>query len=81
MHFNIVHPPTSWSSQWSLSFWIFHFFGLRNNIYLQNKVISLASNPQPGGPGPCVYVPQWQSGRHRIPSSWPSTTRRATVEV
>jgi hypothetical protein len=20
IHFNIVHPPTSWSSQWSLSF-------------------------------------------------------------
>jgi hypothetical protein len=24
IHFNIVHPPTSWSSQWSLSFWISH---------------------------------------------------------
>jgi hypothetical protein len=24
IHFNIVHPLTSWSSQWSLSFWIFH---------------------------------------------------------
>jgi hypothetical protein len=23
IHFNIVHPPTSWSSQWTLSFWIF----------------------------------------------------------
>jgi hypothetical protein len=22
IHFNIVHPPMSWSSQWSLSFWI-----------------------------------------------------------
>jgi hypothetical protein len=22
MYFNIVHPPTSWSSQWSLSFWL-----------------------------------------------------------
>jgi hypothetical protein len=21
IHFNIVQPPTSWSSQWSLSFW------------------------------------------------------------
>jgi hypothetical protein len=21
IHFNIAHPPTSWSSQWSLSFW------------------------------------------------------------
>jgi hypothetical protein len=24
IHFNIVHVPTSWSSQWSLSFWLFH---------------------------------------------------------
>jgi hypothetical protein len=24
IHFNIVHSPTSWSSQWSLSFWISH---------------------------------------------------------
>jgi hypothetical protein len=24
IHFNIVHPPTSWSSQWSLSFWLSH---------------------------------------------------------
>jgi hypothetical protein len=29
---------------------------------LQNKVISLVSNLQPGGPGPCSYVPQWQGG-------------------
>jgi predicted glycosyl hydrolase (DUF1957 family) len=24
LHFNIVHPPTSWSSQWSLTFWLSH---------------------------------------------------------
>jgi hypothetical protein len=24
IHFNIVHPPTPWSSQWSLSFWLSH---------------------------------------------------------
>jgi hypothetical protein len=28
----------------------FHFFRFRNSNFLQNKVISLASNPQPGGP-------------------------------
>jgi hypothetical protein len=22
--FSIAHPPTSWSSQWSLSFWLSH---------------------------------------------------------
>jgi hypothetical protein len=29
-------------------------------IYLQSKVISLVSNIQPGGPGLCIYVTQWQ---------------------
>jgi hypothetical protein len=24
IHFNIVHPPMSWSSQWSLTFWLSH---------------------------------------------------------
>jgi hypothetical protein len=31
-------------------------------IFLQSKVFSLASKPQPGGPGPCIYVRQWQGG-------------------
>jgi hypothetical protein len=26
IHFNIVHPPTSWSSLWSLSFYISHLY-------------------------------------------------------
>jgi hypothetical protein len=29
-------------------------------IFLQSKVVSLASNPQPGGPGLCIYVSRWQ---------------------
>jgi hypothetical protein len=24
INFNIVHPPTPWSSQWSLCFWLSH---------------------------------------------------------
>jgi hypothetical protein len=24
IRFNITHPPMSWSSQWSLSFWLSH---------------------------------------------------------
>jgi hypothetical protein len=24
LHFNILHPPTSWSSKWSISFWLSH---------------------------------------------------------
>jgi hypothetical protein len=27
---------------------------------LQNKIVSLASNFQPGGAGPSIYVPQYQ---------------------
>jgi hypothetical protein len=38
IHFNIVHPSTSWSSQWSLSFWL----GL--NRYMLNINISLQIN-------------------------------------
>jgi hypothetical protein len=35
----------------------FHFFEFRNNNYfLKSKVVSLASNPQPGGPGLSIYV-------------------------
>jgi hypothetical protein len=30
IHFNIVHPPTSWSSHWSLSFWLSH----QNFVYI-----------------------------------------------
>jgi hypothetical protein len=41
----------------------FHFFGFPNNIFfLQSEVISLASNPQPGGSGPYTYVSQWHDG-------------------
>jgi hypothetical protein len=31
-------------------------------IFLQSKVISLASNPQPEGPGSCIYVSHWHGG-------------------
>jgi hypothetical protein len=34
----------------------FHFFEFRNsNSLLQSKAVSLASNTQPGGSGPCIY--------------------------
>jgi hypothetical protein len=26
IHYNIVHPPMSWSSQWSLTFWLSHLY-------------------------------------------------------
>jgi hypothetical protein len=41
---------------------------------------------QPGGPGPCIYIPQEEDGpvippRHWVPFSPPPTTRRDIVEV
>jgi hypothetical protein len=32
IHFNIVHLPTSWSSQWSLSFWISYQYPIRIHL-------------------------------------------------
>jgi hypothetical protein len=29
IHFNIIHPPTPWSSQWPLSFWLSHQYPIR----------------------------------------------------
>jgi hypothetical protein len=41
----------------------FSLLSISNNIFfLQSNVISLAFNFQPGGPGPCIYVFQWQRG-------------------
>jgi hypothetical protein len=37
-----------------------HFFGFRNNNFLQSTVIRLASIPQPGGPDLCICARQWQ---------------------
>jgi hypothetical protein len=60
-----------------------NFLGCRNSIFVHSKVVSFMFNPRPGGPDPCSWMPQWQSGpaRHRVPFSSPSTTRRATVEL
>jgi hypothetical protein len=52
---------------------------------LQIKVVSLALNLQPGGPGPCTYVPTARVPQtypwHWFPFPSPSTTRRAMVLV
>jgi hypothetical protein len=48
----------------------FHFFGVWNyNFFLQNKVLSFASNCHPGGPGLCVYVPQLLHGFPILPQA------------
>jgi hypothetical protein len=35
----------------------YFFWDLAKIFFIQSKVVSLASNSQPGGPGPCIYVP------------------------
>jgi hypothetical protein len=47
----------------------FQFFGFHNNIFLQFNSVSLAFNSEPGGPGLCIYVPQWHGGPVIPPAS------------
>jgi hypothetical protein len=68
--FNIVHPPTSWSSKWSLSFWLSHqrLDPLSNEsvhirgflwifVTITVRSCSPTPNPQAGGP-PLVGCPR-----------------------
>jgi hypothetical protein len=41
IHINIVHPPTSWSSQWSLSFWISHQYYIYTTNF-KNKSLDVS---------------------------------------
>jgi hypothetical protein len=38
IHSNIVHPPTPWSSQWSLSFWLSHQYPIIFSSYEEQSV-------------------------------------------
>jgi hypothetical protein len=45
IHSNIVHPPTPWSSLWSLSFWLSHQYPIRiprlpHSFYWAEKLLS-----------------------------------------
>jgi hypothetical protein len=33
IHFNIVHLPTPWSSQWALSFWLSHQYSICTRLH------------------------------------------------
>jgi hypothetical protein len=48
---------------------IFTSFYFVTNI-LQRRVTSLAFSRQPGGPGPCIYVPQWLCAPSYTPRYW-----------
>jgi hypothetical protein len=41
---------------------VFISFYFKTILFLSQKVISLAFNPKPGGPGLWICVPQWQVG-------------------
>jgi hypothetical protein len=38
IHFNIVDPPTSWSSQWSLTFWLSHQYHYHSFLNIWKSV-------------------------------------------
>jgi hypothetical protein len=80
---NVVHAPTSWSSQWSLSFWLSHQYPIciplpldfARIIYLQS-VESQAWRTRSQYLCDCAHF----TARHWVPFPWP-TTIRDTVEV
>jgi hypothetical protein len=43
IHFDIVHPPMSWSSQWSLSVWLPHQYSIRIPVLTVNNLIRCES--------------------------------------
>jgi hypothetical protein len=45
INFNIVHPPTSWSSQWSLSLWLSHQYPTRIPFLPHSCYIPCPSHP------------------------------------
>jgi hypothetical protein len=60
IHFNIVHPPTSWSSQWSPSLWLSHQYPtcipLRPHscrVQVMKLLIRQFS------PASCHFIPLW----------------------
>jgi hypothetical protein len=47
----------------------FYFYGFSNSSFFTGKVVSPASNRQPGGPGLCIYVPQGQGDPVLLPGT------------
>jgi hypothetical protein len=45
IHFNIAHPPTSWSSQWSLSFWNSHQYPICIPLIPHSCYMTCPSHP------------------------------------
>jgi hypothetical protein len=45
INFDIVHAPTSWSSQWSLSFWLsLEYWTINNHKNFQYSLLPLAAS-------------------------------------
>jgi hypothetical protein len=47
----------------------FYFFYTATTNFSQSKIVSLTSNLQPRGPGPCIYIPQWKVGSVESPGT------------
>jgi hypothetical protein len=45
IHFDIVHPPTSWSSQWSLSFWLSNQYSICTPLHPYSCYMARPSHP------------------------------------
>jgi hypothetical protein len=45
IHFNIIHPHMSWSSQWSLSFWLSHHYPTFIRLLPHSSCLPCSSHP------------------------------------
>jgi hypothetical protein len=45
IHFNIIHPPMSWSFQWCLSFWLSHQYPICSTLRPQLCYMPCPSDP------------------------------------
>jgi hypothetical protein len=56
IHFNIVHAPTSWSFQWSLSFWLSHQYPIWMSLLLHSCYMPRPSHPSWLDHYPCRFI-------------------------
>jgi hypothetical protein len=63
-----------WATAFLRKFWQiasgFHSLGFCNNFFYRARSSVMHLTPQPGGPGLCIYVPQWQGGPAICTGTW-----------
>jgi hypothetical protein len=45
IYLNIIHPPTTWPSEWPLSFWLSHQYPIYIPLLLHSRYMSCLSDP------------------------------------